>query len=77
MSNEYESSSFCRSCVGKAEIKIMCPLIGSLCGFGCVSLSHCKHCAYHRGVDLEESKVLCGHGRGSSEFMASIKSEED
>ena len=57
-----ESSSFCRSCVGKAEIKVMCPLIGSLCGFGCVSLLHCKHCVHHRGVNLDTCKVDCGYG---------------
>ena len=57
-----ESSSFCRLCVGKAEIKVMCPLIGSLCGFGCVSLLHCKHCVHHRGVNLDTCKVDCGYG---------------
>jgi len=58
-----DESSFCRACVGKAEIKVMCPLIGSVCGFGCVSLLHCKHCVYHQGIDLDTCKVNCSHGK--------------
>jgi hypothetical protein len=55
-----ENSSFCRSCAdNKAEIKVMCPLIGAMCGFGCVSLSHCVHCSNHKGIDLETYKVDC------------------
>lgn len=72
---EKDTSSFCRGCVGKAEVKVMCPLISSMCGFGCVSLAHCRHCAYHRGFDYEQCRVDCGHGRASGEFVIPIKSE--
>jgi len=71
MFKDDQSSSFCRSCTEKAEIKIMCPLIGSLCGFGCISLSHCVHCVHHLGIDLKEYKIKCSYGKKDTKIIIS------
>lgn len=64
MGNNYSESSFCKRCNIGAEIKVMCPLISpDSAGYSCVSLFHCKRCANHKGINLEECKVNCSYQR--------------
>jgi len=55
-------STFCKGCSGKAEIKVMCPMvsIGSA-GYTCVALFHCKRCMHHDSIDLETCRVECSY----------------
>jgi len=68
------SSSFCRDCCNKAEIKVICPLIGASCGHGCVSMSFCKHCSNHKGISKDGLTVDCGFKTGSSETTIFLRS---
>ena len=63
MSNKPDNeSSFCKSCYGMSEIKVMCPMIDtSEPGYTCVSLFYCKRCTHHKGLDLDECKVDCSY----------------
>jgi len=55
-------SSFCKGCSGRAEMKVMCPMMDiGAAGYTCVSLFHCKRCINHEGVDLESCRVNCGY----------------
>ena len=56
------NSTFCKGCSGRAEMKVMCPMIDMpIAGYTCVALFHCKRCIHHEGIDFDSCRVDCGY----------------